>query len=90
MKIEIVNTELPHTDADAILEKVNRELEGKDWSIEIDDGLPRFYSRTNGTYWDISLCISFDNYDIVWKLNYGFQYVGVVRIEDDVDILYNR
>ena len=39
MKIEIVNTELPRVDADAILEKVNRELEGKEWSLEIDDGV---------------------------------------------------
>ena len=86
MKIEIVNTELPRVDADAILEKVNRELEGNKWSIEIEDGMPRFYSCTNGTDWDIS----FDKYNMVWKLNYGFQYVGVVKIEDDVDILYNR
>ena len=86
MKIEIVNTELPRVDADAILEKVNRELEGKNWSIEINDGMPRFYGCTDRIYWDIS----FDNYYMVWKLNYGFQYVGVVKIEDDVDILYNR
>ena len=86
MKIEIVNTELPRVDADEICEKVNRELEGKNWSIEIDDGVPRFYSNTNETYWDICL----DMYNRVWYLNYGFQYVGVVRIEDDVDILYNR
>ena len=88
MKIEIVKTELPNADADAILEKVNRELEGKEWSLEIDDGLPRFYSRGNGTYWDIYLdgC----DYDMVWRLEWDSQYVGVVRIEDDVDILYNR
>ena len=86
MKIEIVNTELPRVDADAILEKVNRELEGKKWSIGIETGMPNFYSSTNGTYWNIY----WDKYDMVWKLNYGFQYVGVVRIEDDIDILYNR
>ena len=86
MKIEIVNTELPSVDADVICEKVNRELEGKEWSIEINDGMPRFYGCTDRIYWDIA----FDNYDMVWKLNYGFQYVGVVKIEDDVDILYNR
>lgn len=88
MKIEIVNTELPRVDADAILEKVNRELEGKEWSIEIDDGMPRFYPRTNGIYWSIYLdgC----DYDMVWKLEYESQYVGVVKIEDDVDILYYR
>lgn len=84
MKIEIVNTELPRVDADAICEKVNRELEGKEWSIEIDDGVPMFYPRTNGIYWSIYL----DN--MVWKLECESQYVGVVRIEDDVDILYNR
>lgn len=86
MKIEIVKTELPRVDADAILEKVNRELEGKEWSLEIDDGVPMFYPRTNGIYWNIYL----DNYDMVWKLECDFKYVGVVRIEDDVDILYNR
>ena len=88
MKIEIVKTELPHADADEICEKVNRELEGKYWSIEINDGMPRFYGCTDRIYWDIYLdgC----DYDMVWKLNYGFQYVGVVKIEDDVDILYNR
>ena len=86
MKIEIVNTELPRVDADVICEKVNLELEGKEWSIEIEDGMPMFYSCTNGTDWDIS----WDKHDMVWKLNYGFQYVGVVRIEDDIDILYNR
>lgn len=86
MKIEIVNTELPSVDADDICQKVNRELEGKEWSIEIEDGMPRFYGCTDRIYWNIS----FDNYDMVWKLNYGFQYVGVVRLEDDVDILYNR
>ena len=88
MKIEIVNTELPYADADEICDKVNRELEGKNWSIEINDGMPRFYGCTDRIYWDIYLdgC----DYDMVWKLNYGFQYVGVVKIEDDVDILYNR
>ena len=86
MKIEIVNTELPRVDADAICEKVNRELEGNKWLIAIEGGMPMFFSSTNGTYWEISL----DEYDMVWKLNYGFQYVGVVRLEDDVDILYNR
>lgn len=87
MKIEIVKTELPHDDADEICEKVNLELEGKNWSIEINDGMPRFYGCTDRIYWDIYLdgC----DYDMVWKLNYGFQYVGVVKIEDDVDILYN-
>ena len=90
MKIEIVNTELPRVDADEICDKVNLELEGKNWSIEINDGMPRFYGCTNGTDWDISLYISFDNRDMVWKLNYGFQYVGLVKIEDDVDILYYR
>ena len=83
MKIEIVNTELPRVDADAIIEKVNRELEGKEWGIEIDDDVPNFYSRT-GTYWNIYLD------DMVWKLQWDLQYVGVVRIEDDIDILYNR
>ena len=86
MKIEIVNTELPRVDADAICEKVNRELEGKEWSLEIEDGMPRFYGCTNGTDWDICL----DMYNRVWYLNYGFQYVGVVRLEDDNNILYNR
>ena len=86
MKIEIVKTELPHADSDEICDKVNRELEGKNWSIEIYDGMPRFYGCADRNYWNISL----DNYDMVWKLNYGFQYVGVVRLEDDVDILYNR
>lgn len=86
MKIEIVKTELPHSDANEICDKVNRTLEGKNWCIEIYDGMPRFYGCTDMIYWNISL----DNYDMVWKLNYGFQCVGVVRIEDDVDILYNR
>ena len=86
MKIEIVKTELPRVDADAIIEKVNMELEGKKWSIGIENGMPTFYSITNGTYWDIS----FDKYNMVWKLECDFQYVGVVRIEDDIDILYNR
>lgn len=86
MKIEIVKTELPHSDADEICDKVNRTLEGKNWYIEIYNGMPRFYGCTDRIYWNISL----DNYDMVWKLNYGFQCVGVVRIEDDVDILYNR
>ena len=88
MKIEIVNTELPRVDADDICQKVNRGLEGKEWSIEINDGMPRFYGCTDRIYWDIYLdgC----DYDMVWKLNCGFQYVGVVKIEDDVDILYNR
>ena len=84
MKIEIVKTELPRVEADAILEKVNRELEGKEWSIDINDGVPMFYPRTNGTYWNIYL----DNN--VWRLEWDSQYVGVVRIEDDIDILYNR
>ena len=83
MKIEIVNTELPRVDADDICHKVNRELEGKEWSIEIDDGMPMFYSR-NGIYWNIYLDGD------VWRLEWDSQYVGVVRIEDDVDILYNR
>lgn len=86
MKIEIVNTELPRVDADAICEKVNRELEGNKWFIAIDGGMPMFFSSANGTYWEISL----DEYDMVWKLNYGYQCVGVVRLEDDVNILYNR
>ena len=86
MKIEIVKTELPHSDADEICDKVNRTLEGKNWYIEIYNGMPRFCGCTDMVYWNISL----DNYDMVWKLNYGFQCVGVVRIEDDVDILYNR
>ena len=86
MKIEIVKTELPHSDADEICDKVNRTLEGKNWYIEIYNGMPRFYGCTDRIHWNISL----DNYDMVWKLNYGFQCVGVVRIEDDVDILYNR
>lgn len=84
MKIEIVNTELPRVDADAICEKVNRQLEGKEWALEIEDGVPMFYPRTNGIYWNIYL----DN--MVWKLECESQYVGVVKIEDDVDILYNR
>ena len=84
MKIEIVNTELPRADADAICEKVNRELDGKDWSLEIDDGVPTFYPRTNGIYWNIYL----DN--MVWRLECESKYVGVVKIEDDIDILYNR
>ena len=86
MKIEIVNTELPRVDADAICEKVNRDLEWNEWLIAIEDGMPMFFSSANGTYWEISL----DGYDMVWKLNYGYQCVGVVKIEDDVDILYNR
>ena len=84
MKIEIVNTEIPRVDADAIIEKINRQLEGKEWSLEIDDGVPTFYPRTNGIYWNIYL----DN--MVWKLEWDSQYVGVVKIEDDIDILYNR
>ena len=84
MKIEIVNTELSRVDSDAIIEKVNRELEGKEWSIEIDDGVPMFYPRGNGTYWNIYLD------GMVWRLEWDSQYVGVVRIEDDIDILYNR
>ena len=86
MKIEIVKTELPHSDADEICDKVNKTLEGKNLYIEIYNGMPGFYGCTDRIYWNISL----DNYDMVWKLNYGFQYVGVVRIEDVVDILYNR
>ena len=84
MKIEIVNTELPRVDADEICEKVNRVLDGKEWSLEIDDGVPMFYPRTNGIYWNIYL----DNN--VWILEWDSQYVGVVKIEDDIDILYNR
>ena len=86
MKIEIVKTELPRVDADAICEKVNRDLEWNKWSIAIEDGVPKFYSTENGDYWEMYL----DGYDMVWKLEYGFQCVGVVKIEDDVDILYNR
>lgn len=86
MKIEIVKTELPRVDADNICKYVNRELEYNRWTIAIDGGVPMFYSDTNGDYWEIS----WDGYDMVWKLSYGFQYVGVVRIEDDINILYNR
>lgn len=86
MKIEIVNTELPRVDADAICEKVNHELEWNKWLIAIEGGMPMFFSSSNGTYWEIS----WDGYDMVWKLDYGYQCVGVVKIEDDVDILYSR
>lgn len=88
MKIEIVNTELPRVEADEICEKVNTELEGKKWCIEIENGTPRFYSDsdTDETYWDIC----WDKYNMGWYLNYGFKYVGDVRIEDDINILYNR
>ena len=84
MKIEIVKTELPHSDADEICDKVNRTLEGKNWYIEIYNGMPRFYGCTDRIYWNIYL----DN--MVWKLECESQYVGVVKIEDDIDILYNR
>lgn len=87
MKIEITNfvLEEPFDEKEWYEEFVNGELESNKWHIGMYDNFPEFVSDTND-YWEIT----WDKYNLAWRLTYDGEYVGQVRFEDDIDILWNR
>lgn len=86
MEIKITKYEMDVSDADAIVKIVNEELESKNWYVSIENNMPEFIGNGKCRDWSIK----WDRFYLAWKLNFGFECVGVVEFEDDIDILWNR